>query len=151
MSSGGLQLLHWHWWVIGLLLMTVEAFLPGAFFLWMGLAALVVGLVLWVIPGLGLLTQVGLFAVLAIGSAALWRKLRPRGAGREQTERAPLNDRGRLYVGRLFTLDDPIIDGVGHLRVDDGQWRVTGPDLPAGRRVRVKSVDGTTMHVEPAD
>lgn len=146
-----MSLLYWHWWVAGLLLMAVEAFLPGAFFLWMGLAALVVGVVLLVIPGLGPIAQVGLFALLAIGSAASWRQLRVRGAGREHGERAPLNERGRLYVGRVFTLEAPISNGIGQLRVDDGQWRVAGPDLPAGSRVRVQAVDGATLRVDRAE
>jgi hypothetical protein len=144
-------LLYWHWWVAGLLLMAVEAFLPGAFFLWMGLAALVVGVIVLVAPGFGLIAQVGLFAVLAIGSAAGWRRLRPRGAGREHGERAPLNERGRLYIGRVFTLDAPISNGVGQLRVDDGQWRIAGPDLPAGSRVCVQAVDGITLRVDRAE
>lgn len=146
-----MTLLDWHWWVAGLLLMAVEAFLPGAFFLWMGLAALVVGFILLAVPGLGLLTQVGLFALLAIGSAAAWRKWRPRGSGREHGEHTPLNERGRLYVGRVFTLEAPIANGVGQLRVDDGQWRIAGPDLPAGSRVRVHAVDGTTLRVEATE
>jgi membrane protein implicated in regulation of membrane protease activity len=146
-----MALLYWHWWVAGLLLMAVEAFLPGAFFLWMGLAALVVGVILLVLPSLGLIIQVGLFAILAIGSAAGWRQLRPRGAGREHGEHAPLNERGRLYVGRVFTLDAPISNGIGQLRVDDGQWRIAGPDLPAGSRVRVQAVDGATLRVDRAE
>jgi membrane protein implicated in regulation of membrane protease activity len=146
-----MSLLYWQWWVAGLLLMAVEAFLPGAFFLWMGLAALVVGVILMVLQGLSLIAQVGLFAVLAIGSAAGWRQLRPRGAGREHGEQAPLNERGRLYVGRVFTLEAPISNGVGQLRVDDGQWRVSGPDLPAGSRVRVQAVEGATLRVESVE
>src|SRR3569623_1670569 len=130
--------LYWHWWVIGLLLMAVEAFLPGAFFLWMGIGALATGLILLLFSGLPLLVQVALFATIAIGSAAGWRQLRPRGAGREQGERAPLNERGRLYVGRVFTLEAPIVNGIGQLRVGDGQWRIAGPDLPSGSRVCVR-------------
>ncbi len=146
-----MTLLDWHWWVAGLLLMAVEAFLPGAFFLWMGLAAIVVGVILMMVPGMGLVTQMVLFAILAIGSAAGWRRLRGRGVGREHGEPAPLNERGRLYVGRVFTLDSPISNGVGHLRVDDGQWRIAGPDLPAGHRVRVQTVEGATLRVEAVD
>ncbi|MDE0856502.1 MAG: NfeD family protein [Nevskia sp.] len=141
--------LFWHWWVAGLLLVTVEAFFPGAFFLWIGIAALLVGALLWLMPGLGIFTQVLLFAVIAIGSVLLWRRFRP---GRDnRVEQHGLNDRGRLYTGRSFTLDSPIVNGVGCLRVDDGQWRVTGPDLPAGGRVRVIAVDGATLKVEKSD
>jgi membrane protein implicated in regulation of membrane protease activity len=142
-------LLFWHWWVAGLLLMALEAFFPGAFFLWIGLAALLTGLALWIIPGLSLLLQVLLFALLAIGSVVLVRRLRVRRT--ESPGEARLNERARLYEGRSFTLDAPIVDGVGHVRVDDGQWRVIGPDLPSGSRVRVLAVEGATLKVEKAD
>ncbi|HEY0917405.1 MAG TPA: NfeD family protein [Solimonas sp.] len=36
------------------------------------------------------------------------------------------------------------------MRVDDSQWRITGPDVPAGTQVRVTRADGATLHVEPA-
>ena len=39
-------------------------------------------------------------------------------------------------------------DGEGPLRVDDRSWRVTGPDTPAGARVRVARIEGTTLVVE---
>jgi membrane protein implicated in regulation of membrane protease activity len=146
-----MSLLYWHWWMIGLLLMAVEAFLPGAFFLWIGIGALITGVIVLVMPDFSLVTQVALFAVVAIVSAGSWRQLHPRGSGREHGEGAPLNERGRLYVGRVFTLDMAIVNGIGQLRVDDGQWRVAGPDLPAGARVRVQSVEGATLRVERMD
>ena len=144
-----LHLLFWHWWVAGLVLVTVEAFFPGAFFLWIGIAALVVGTLLWVLPGLGIFTQVALFAVIAVGSALAWRRFRPARNG--SSIQSGLNDRSSLYTGRSFTLETPIVNGIGQVRVDDGQWRVAGPDLPAGSCVRVIAVEGATLRVEKAD
>ena len=47
-----------------------------------------------------------------------------------------LNKRAEALVGRVFTLEKPIIDGAGTVRIDDTIWRVAGPDAPAGSRVR---------------
>ncbi|HZR34203.1 MAG TPA: NfeD family protein [Nevskia sp.] len=141
--------LYWHWWAAGLALMAVEAFFPGAFFLWLGLAALAVGVVLLPLPGLGLEPQVALFALAAVGSILIGRQL--RGARRGAVVDHGLNDRARRYAGRTFTLDAAIVNGVGSMRVDDGQWRIAGPDLPAGSCVRVVAVDGATLTVEKAN
>ena len=141
--------LFWHWWIAGLVLVTVEAFFPGAFFLWIGLSALVVGTLLWIAPGIDILFQVCLFAVIAVGSVLLWRRLRPGRSSQPEPNR--LNDRASLYTGRCFTLEAAIVNGIGQVRVDDGQWRVAGPELPAGTRVRVVAVDGATLQVEKAD
>ena len=53
--------------------------------------------------------------------------------------------------GRTFTLSAPILNGVGKLRVDDSQWRIAGPDLPEGSRVRVVRAEGATLRVERAE
>jgi membrane protein implicated in regulation of membrane protease activity len=58
-----------------------------------------------------------------------------------------LNRRAEVYIGRTFTLERPIIDGRGRLRVDDTMWLVEGPDLPAGTRVQVTSVSNTLLRV----
>jgi membrane protein implicated in regulation of membrane protease activity len=50
----------------------------------------------------------------------------------------------------VFTLEKPIVDGSGTIGIDDTVWRVTGPDAPAGSRVKVTRVDGVALHVEPA-
>lgn len=142
MSS--VQLVYWHWWVAGLVLLTLEALAPGAIFLWIGVSALAVGGMVFVAPGTDWKLQCTVFAVLSIVTVVAWRKLRPQPA----SDRPALNRRGESYVGRQFTLEQPIVNGTGKLRVDDSQWRIAGPDLPAGARVRVTSADGATLHVE---
>jgi membrane protein implicated in regulation of membrane protease activity len=39
-----LEPIYWNWWLLGVVLMIIEAIAPGFFFLWMGVAALLVGL-----------------------------------------------------------------------------------------------------------
>ena len=53
-----------------------------------------------------------------------------------------LNRRTEALVGRVFTLEKPIVDGIGTVRIDDTIWRVRGPDCPAGSRVKVTQADG---------
>jgi membrane protein implicated in regulation of membrane protease activity len=60
-----------------------------------------------------------------------------------------LNRRAEIYVGRTFTLERPIVDGRGRVRVDDTVWLVEGPDLPAGARVQVTGVANTLLRVTP--
>lgn len=136
----------WHWWIFGLALLILELTAPGAFFLWIGLSALLAGAALWLVPALPWMGQVVLFAVLAVGLT--WISRRWRAHETRVPAATPLNDRASLYLGRVFTLEAPIVDGVGQLRVDDGQWRAVGEDLPAGSRVRVIGVDGATLRVE---
>src|SRR5262249_60393632 len=70
--------------------------------------------------------------------------------GAPPVDRPFLNRRAEGYVGRVFTLDKPIIDGVGTIRIDDTVWRVSGPDCPAGSRVKISRAEGADLKVEAA-
>ena len=59
-----------------------------------------------------------------------------------------LNRRPESYIGRTFTLENPIVDGVGRVRIDDTIWRVSGPDSPAGSQVRIMRAEGPNLFVE---
>ena len=94
---------YWLWWALGLALVIIEMAAPGVFFLWLGIAAGVVGFLVLAWPDLSWQTQVFAFAVLSIASV---------GAGRWLIKRYPihtdeprLNRRGEQYVGRVFTLE----------------------------------------------
>jgi membrane protein implicated in regulation of membrane protease activity len=47
-------------------------------------------------------------------------------------------------------LVEPIEHGSGKAKLGDGVWKVSGPELPAGARVRVVGVDGVVLKVIPA-
>ena len=144
------QIAHYLWWILALILIAGEMMLPGYFLLWIGIAAAVMGVLLWLVPGMGLLAQAIVFALLALASCfAYARWLRPRierrSAGAER-----LNRRGEQMIGQRYELIEPIINGRGKVRVGDGQWLVSGPDLPVGSTVEVLAVEGTTLQVRAA-
>ena len=139
-------LAYWDWFIAGLVLVILEIFAPGADFLWLGIAAGVVGAVVFFAPYLDWKFQFTLFAVLSVVSIVVSRrylKRRPL-----ETDHPNLNRRGAQYVGRDLILDAALSGGQGRLRVDDTTWRVEGPDLPAGAKVRVTAVNGATLKIE---
>ena len=141
-----MDILYWHWWVLGLLLLVAEMLLPTGFFLiWIGAAAILVGAVSWLAPALSWEVEMVMFGVLSVASFLVWRRFRPVNLDSDQPS---LNRRGQSYVGRTFTLATPIVNGVGKLHVDDSQWRISGADAEAGTQVRVVAVDGATLKVE---
>jgi inner membrane protein len=142
------DLLFWHWFVVGLVLLIAEVLLStGYFLIFVGAAALIVGALAWAMPSLGWEAQLVLFGVLSIASFFVWRRFSP---GNPDSDQPALNRRGHSYVGRTFTLTTPIVNGVGKLHVDDSQWRISGADADAGTHVKVVAVDGATLKVERA-
>jgi hypothetical protein len=136
----------WAWIILGVLLIGVELLAPGAFFLWLGLAAIVTGL-LDAVLGLSWQASALLFALLCVAAVILGRAV-TRSKSQVEPRNEMLNQRGQSLVGRVFTLETPIKDGEGRIRVDDSSWRVTGADRFAGAKVRVVRIEGSTLVVD---
>lgn len=141
------QIAPWHWMAVGVVLMLAELVVPGAFMLWLGLAALATGIVAWGAGDLGWQGQ-GLVFLLATAAAlglSLWRRRRAGGDAA-----AHLNQGGDRLLGRRGTLVTPLHNGRGRAEIEGTTWPVAGPDLPAGARVEVFGRDGADLLVRPA-
>ncbi len=137
----------WSWWILGLLLLAIEVLAPGFFFLWFGIAALLIGASALLFEWPWQLQVVG-FVVLSLVAALVGRKL--AGSADIQTSDPNLNLRANRLHGRTFLLSEPIVEGAGRVRIDDSVWQVRGPDAPAGARVTVTGADGTVLIVDRA-
>ena len=138
------QLSHWTWWIAGVLLVVVEVVAPGTFFLWMGVSAGVVGVVLYLAPGIAWEIQLAIFAACSLLSILLSRKYLQK----SKEETSTLGQRGKRYIGMVVLVEDAIANGIGKVRVEDTLWRVQGPDVEKGSRVRIVDINGATFQVE---
>jgi inner membrane protein len=138
----------WNWLIFGVVLMTLELLAPGVFLFWFGLAALLVGLLSFAFDPSWQL-QILMFAVFATAAVPLWRRV-ARSNSTVSKSNPFLNKRAEALIGRVFTLERPIIDGSGTVRIDDTIWRVAGPDVPAGSRVKIVQADGASLTVAAA-
>ncbi|MBX9778370.1 MAG: NfeD family protein [Xanthobacteraceae bacterium] len=137
----------WVWFVAAAIFFVLELTAPGVFMLWLGFAAILIGIISLAMV-LSWQAQLIIFAVLSIACIPAYRYFARK--IEKPVDRPFLNRRAEGYVGRVFTLDKPIVDGVGTVRIEDTVWRVSGPDLPAGSRVKVASADGAQLAVEAA-
>ncbi|AYM13183.1 MULTISPECIES: NfeD family protein [Rhizobium/Agrobacterium group] len=142
----------WSWWIAGFILLAAELVAPGVFLIWIGIAALVIGalsLLFWDAAFWAWQLQLVLFAALSIAFALLGRKY--FGKNREASDEPFLNQREASLVGRTATLQEPVVEGRGRIRLDDTWWSVNGEDMPAGTRVRIAAARGRTLTIEPLD
>ena len=140
-------LTFWHWCIAGMVLLGLELFAPGAVFLWLGIAAWITGALLWLVPSLAWQAQFVVFSAASLLSLFAWRHYRRHNP--VTSDRPTLNRRGEQYIGRVLVLDEALENGSGRVRLGDSVWKVTGPDIPAGARVRITGVDGAVLMVQP--
>jgi membrane protein implicated in regulation of membrane protease activity len=139
----------WAWWILGIVLLVAEIVVPGNFLVWVGIAGLLTGLlsdIFWETSWWVWEVQWLVFAALSALSLWLGRQWVRRGRG--STDEPTLNDRGASLIGRTADLIDPIHNGRGRAKIGDTIWMVTGPDLPAGSRVKVVASLGSDLKVE---
>ncbi len=142
------HIVFWYWWILAALLFILEMTLPGVIFLFLAIGAVASGALLAVASDISLEAQLAVFAVFSVVSAMALRPTLKRWQG--QVAASTLNARGDALIGKTFVLDSPILAGRGRVKLGDGSWSVTGPDMVAGARVRVAAVNGTELTVEPA-
>ncbi len=136
----------WHWWAFGTALIVLELIMPSTVLLWPGLAAAVVGLILLIFDDLGWRYQLLLFAVLSVLCLVVGRRyLLARHKPEDETT---LNRRAEQHTGREFVLDEAIHNGRGQIKLDGFIWKLKGPDMAAGSRVKVSGTDGVVLVVE---
>ena len=136
---------YWAWLLTGLALCAAETVVPGAFLIFIGAAGLIVGLIELLYP-MPLEAQSLVFAGLAAALALAGRRIYGSVAAFGPP---PTASRAEALVGHEYFLESPIERGFGRIRVGDSVWRVAGPDMPAGERVKVVAVDdGVELKVE---
>jgi len=137
----------WNWLILAAVFFVIELVAPGSFMLWLGLSALLVGIISLLVDW-PWQYQLVVFAVLALASIPLWRRVAHR--VEKPVDQPFLNRRADAFIGREFILEKPIVAGSGTVKIDDTIWRISGPDCPGGSRVKVVRADSATLVVEPA-
>ncbi len=146
MDMNTLNFLYWHWWLIPVVRFIIEVIVPGTFFLWMGVSALAVGLISFVLPEMVTSTELIIFAILSVVSVIAWRKYQQNNPSK--TEQPTLNRRGEQYIGRVITLTKPIKDGFGKEKVGSTLWTLQGSDAEIGTKVKITGIDSAVLLVE---
>ena len=139
----------WTWAIAGLALCILETMAPGVFLLWIGLAAFANAVLLLATP-LSIEWLLVSFCAFTVVSVLIGRRI--YGAKDVANDAPFLNRRADALVGRETRLQSAIENGVGMAQIDDTVWRVAGPELPQGARVRIVGLtqDGTMLRIEPA-
>lgn len=136
---------HWFWLSLGLILGVAEMVAPGFFLMWLGLAAIIVGVLDYFVP-ITVAYQVALFAILSVLTVFAGKKFLNENP--IETTDPKLNDRGARLTGEIVTVVEAISNGHGRVKVGDTEWSARGADAATGAKVRVTGADGAVLLVE---
>lgn len=145
-----MEMQWWAWVVLGLVLTVLEMFTMSFFILWFGIGAVLVGLLSWAWPEFSLAAQLLSWAMLSSLMAMVWFKVfKNRITDSRWTADEVIGEVGLLTVsvaefqkGRV-RFQKPILG--------NEEWTcISDSDIPSGTRVRIVSVEGSTVRVDKA-
>lgn len=142
-----MEITYWYWISFGLFMIFSEVVTPGFYFLWIGLAAILSGILSYLFPGLDFVVVGSFFAIVSvvlcyIGKISLYKKI-------SSDNPSTLNNRGAQYVGQTVVVFEDIKNGVGKVKVGDGVWLAkSDTDKAKGDSVKIVGVDGIQFIVE---
>jgi hypothetical protein len=137
----------WNWFIVAAAMGLLETIIPGVHFMWFGIAAIVMGALVLMLP-MPIAAQLIVFALISLAMILVARRYwAPQSL---KTDAPDLNERGQQYVGRIVTVVEPIARGRGKVKVGDTVWTAQGPDMPEGATAKVTGVDGTVLIVGTA-
>ena len=132
----------YHWFALGLLLLTAEMLGTAGFMLGAGVAALGMGVVVWLAPDLGVSLQVLLYVISALVATFIY--FRVFRDAQKAEGRSLLNRRASRLSGHQFELDTDVSTGVAKVQIGDTLWKVRS-DAPLARGTLVEVIDAKQM------
>lgn len=142
----------WHWFVFGIVLIISELFIPAFAALWFGLAALVVGILLWFFPTMSLGIQLIFWGILSIACTIIWfKKIKPL-----LIDKTKVDQRREAAVGQTGMVTQTHLDhhlirvrfSIPILGTDEWDCRTLSA-VQVGDRVIVVDITGNELIVQP--
>ena len=133
-----------HWLALGLILLAAEMLGAAGFLIGAGIAAIGLGVVVWIFPDLAPSWQVALYAISAVAATIFYFQVFRDSLATQG--RPLLNKRAKRLIGHQFELENDIDLGKGKVQIGDTLWSVrTDQQLHKGTIVEVTDTNRMSL------
>ncbi|MDZ4141161.1 MAG: NfeD family protein [Methylotenera sp.] len=140
----------WVWGVIGLVLLALEMVTVTFYVMWFGVAAIILAVLTWLMPGMSVAVQLFLFAILSIGSLFVWRTYYKKTSSDSRVGQAQGEEIGRVGI----IIESVSVAKNGRIQFTQGvmgsrEWAaVANEAIEAGTQAEVIAVEGNSLRVK---
>ena len=138
----------WHWLIISGLLFIIEITTLTTFFLFFGIATLIMGAITFIAPDMPLISQALMFSVLSLIAMFSSYFFFKKNALKNNAKPDVNSSRMTQYIGKSFNLVTDSIAGVAKVQIGDTQWRVIVEDAQIGESIVITGVKSTSFIAE---
>lgn len=139
----------WVWGALGLLLLALEIATGTMYALWFAISALCVAITMWLFPGTSVAVQLAIFAVLSIGSLAVWRANYKKTETHSRVGQAQGEEIGRTGI----VIASVSVHQNGKISFTQGlmgsrEWvAVSNETIETGEQAKVVAVEGNALRI----
>ena len=139
----------WAWMAAGVLLIIAEVFIPGTFVMWFGFGAILTGILVGILDGLSVASQILIFVIMSVISLGIGYMVYGKFFGLNEEKNKDLKTGAQRYIGKTFIVSEDIRNGKGTVTVGDTVWLARSKQkIAKGSEVVVTGVEGTELLVE---
>lgn len=130
----------WQWMSVGIAFLALELMLPGIFMLWFGISGLLTSGLVYLLGFSGAYAII-IFLALGVLVSIFGYKYQ------KQTAQLVNNPQNKM-IGKIITLQEPILNNHARAKIGDSYWTLSGPDAPTGSKVKITQISGNVLIVE---
>lgn len=142
----------WHWFVLGVVLILSELILPAFAALWFGVGAILVGILFWMFPAMGMIVQIIIWIICSVLCTVAWFKyIKPLSTDKTKaglSREATIGQVGMVIQVNLEHDHIKVRFLLPVLGSDEWDCRTLKP-VQVGDRVRVVDILGNDLVVQP--
>lgn len=129
----------------GLVFCISEICIAGYFLSWLGISSIFTAFFTYLLPS-SIIIQSALFSVFFLAAFFVTKLIRKN---HDTKTSSFINEYEDKLIGTTVTLQTPIKNGIGHIKINDTLWKVNGPDAEAGLTVEVIEIRNNALIVTP--
>lgn len=140
----------WIWAILGTILIALEILAIGTLYaLWFGIAAICLAIATWLFPNIPYAIQLIIFAILSLGSLAIWRRYYKRTDANSPIGQSQGEEIGR--IGTVVETTSPAQNGL--IRFTQGlmgsrEWTAVSDEvIEINSQAKVVAVEGNALRI----
>lgn len=141
---------YWLWGILGLILLGIEMATGTFYVFWFAVAALLMGVLIWLAPNTPMAGQLFLFTAISLGSLFIWRNYYKKTDLSSRIGQSQGDE-----IGRIGTIIETVSSTQnGRIQFTQGvmgsrEWTaVSNETISAGNTAHIVAIEGNTLRVK---